>query len=89
MRSIRDTMMANIKPICSASINYIKLFGEQTDHMQCFLLFVVTLLPGVKLFPGFSMGKNLSDVPPSTTPKDFFAIVKEVVPLYWTEWRHG
>ena len=82
----RDIMMANIKTICSASINYAMLFGEQTDHMKCFLIFVVTLLPGVKVFPGrLSMGKNLSDVPPSTTPKDFFAVVKDALPSFEAE----
>ncbi len=82
---VRDIMIANIKTICSASINYATLFSEQTDHMTCFLIFVVTLLPGVRLRPGFSMGKNLSDVPPSTTPKDFFAVVKDAFPSFEAE----
>lgn len=82
---VRDIMMANIKTICSASINYAILFSEQTDHMKCFLIFVVTLLPGVRLFPGFSMGKNLSDVLPSTTPKGFFAVVKDALPSFEAE----
>jgi hypothetical protein len=87
---VHDIMMLNVMTLFIAIENYVKLFGERTDHMMLFLVFVMNLSPEiinkeaeakVNLQAGLRMTQSM-------TPKIFFECFEEnshMLPKFYSE----
>jgi hypothetical protein len=87
---VHNIMMINVSSLFICAANYSKLFGETTDHMMLFLVFVMNIMPEI-ITPEFAHAtellKNVSTTQ-GTTPAEFFDMFEQhqhALPRYGRE----
>jgi hypothetical protein len=76
---VRDIMMINVLTLFFCTANYSKLFGEVTDHMTLFLVFVMHVMPQI-ITPELEQKSGLLKemrITQGMTPDFFFETFKE------------
>jgi len=76
---VRDIAMTNVMNLFITVVNYQHMFGECTNHMLLFLIFMVALMPKI-IVPsdviGIELLKGVRDMQ-GMTPADFFNTLEE------------